>query len=122
MLPNFHSGDLVLLRAQPSYHVGEVAGYRNQQLGGATIMHRIIAIEGDHYVFKGDNNNFTDTFQPTAAQIVGAEWLHLPGWGNVLLNLRTPVVGAVILGLLWLVLFWPRSSTRRQRRRHRHAH
>jgi signal peptidase I len=121
MLPNFHAGDLVLLRAQPSYHVGEVAGYHNAQLG-VTVMHRIAATDGDHYVFKGDNNNYTDSYEPTAAQIVGAEWIHLPGWGNVLLTLRAPVVAAVLLGLMWVFVFWPRSGSRRQRKRRRHAH
>lgn len=121
MLPKFHAGDLVLLRREPSYHVGEVAGYHNAQLG-VTVMHRIVAIHGDHYIFKGDNNSWTDTYHPTRAQIVGADWLHLPGWGNVLLHLRTPVIAGVILGLLWLFIVWPRSTTRRQRRRRRHAH
>ncbi|EQD42601.1 signal peptidase I, partial [mine drainage metagenome] len=89
MLPRYHAGDLVLLRHEPSYRVGEVAGYHNAQLG-VTVMHRIIAVEGGRYYFKGDNNNFTDSYHPTAAEIVGAEWVHLPGWGNLLLTLRAP--------------------------------
>jgi signal peptidase I len=121
MLPKFHSGDVVLLRQGSSYRVGEVAGYHNGQLG-VTVMHRIIAIDGDHYVFKGDNNDFVDTYQPTAAQIVGEEWIHLPGWGNFLLTLRTPIITAVLLGLMWLFVFGRRPGSRRQRRRRRHAH
>jgi hypothetical protein len=121
MLPLYHAGDLVLLRQQSHYRVGEVAGYHNAQLG-VTVMHRIVAKEGDHYIFKGDNNGFVDNFEPTASQIVGAEWLHLRGWGNVLLTLRAPVVGAMLLGVMWLFVFWPRSGSRRQRRRRRHVH
>lgn len=121
MLPNFHAGDLVLLRRQPGYQVGEVAGYHSTRLG-VTVMHRIVAIDGTHYVFKGDNNSWRDTEQPVAADIVGAEWMHLAGWGSVLLDLHTPVVAAAVLGLLWTLVMWPRSSTRRQRRRRRHAH
>jgi signal peptidase I len=120
MLPRYHAGDLVMLRHESSYRVGEVAGYHNRQLA-VTVMHRIIAIDGDHYVFRGDNNDFTDTYEPTAGQIVGAEWIHLPGWGNFLLTLRVPIVGAILLALMWLFVFWPRSGSRRQRRR-RHAH
>lgn len=121
MLPRYHAGDLVLLRREATYHIGEVAGYHNGQLG-VTVMHRIVAVEGAHYLFKGDNNDFIDSFHPTAAQIVGAEWIHLPGWGSFLLTLRTPLVGAVVLGVMWLFVFWPRSGSRRQRRRRRHAH
>lgn len=121
MLPRYHAGDLVLLRRESTYRVGEVAGYHNLQLG-VTVMHRIIAIDHGHYVFKGDNNDYADSFEPTASQIVGAEWIHLPGWGNFLLTLRAPVVAAVLLGLMWLFVFLPRSGTRRQRRRRHHAH
>ncbi|EQD40467.1 peptidase S26B, signal peptidase, partial [mine drainage metagenome] len=107
-------------RHEPSYRVGEVAGYHNAQLG-VTVMHRIIAVEGGRYYFKGDNNNFTDSYHPTAAEIVGAEWVHLPGWGNLLLTLRAPGIAAGLLGVMWLWLFWPRHGSRRQRRRRRHA-
>jgi hypothetical protein len=120
MLPNFHSGDLVVLRHQPTYSVGGVAAYRSGDLG-ITVMHRIVAVNGDHYVFKGDNNGWVDSYQPTASQIVGAEWVHLSGLGAVLVTLRAPVITAFIVGLLWLFVFWPRSSSRRQRRR-RHVH
>src|SRR5271154_1602849 len=32
MLPHIHAGELVILRREPNYHVGEVAAYHNQQL------------------------------------------------------------------------------------------
>lgn len=120
MLPHYHAGDLVILRSQPTYHVGEVAAFHNRQLG-VIVLHRIVAIHNGRYVFKGDNNSWDTTYEPTKSQIVGAEWLHLPGAGRVVLDLRAPLVAAVLLGLLWLYSFWPKPTTRRQRRRHRHA-
>lgn len=120
MLPNFHAGDLVLLRSEASYHVGEVAGYHNAQLG-EVVMHRIKAVHDGRYVFKGDNNDFTDSYQPTASQIVGAEWVHLPGAGHLLNDLRMPGVAAAVCAALWLLSFRSRPATRRRRRRHRHA-
>lgn len=120
MLPHFHAGDLVILRSEPTYHVGEVAAFHNRQLG-VIVLHRIVAIDNGHYVFKGDHNHWVTTYEPTKSQIVGAEWLHLPGAGRIVLDLRAPLVAAVLLGLLWLYSFWPKSTTRRQRRRHRHA-
>lgn len=120
MLPRFHAGDLVVLRKEPSYHVGEVAAYHNGQLG-VVVMHRIVAIEGRHYVFKGDNNSFFDSFHPVRSQIVGAEWLHVPWVGTLLKDVRKPLVAAIGLGVLWIVTFYPRSRSRREKRRHRHA-
>lgn len=120
MLPRYHFGDLVVLRKESGYHVGEVAAYHNAQLH-VVVMHRIVAVNGDHYVFKGDNNQFADTYQPTGAQIVGAEWLHLKGAARIVLKLRQPVVAAVVLGLLWLFSVSPPARSRRHKRRHRHA-
>ena len=120
MLPKFHAGDLVILRRESSYHVGEVAAYYNKQLK-TVVMHRIVAIKDGHYTFKGDNNTWDDTFEPTKSGIVGAEWLHLPGLGKYVEELRQPATAAVLLGLLWVISFYPRHVSRRQRRRHRHA-
>jgi signal peptidase I len=120
MLPDFHAGDLVVVRREPTYHVGEVAAFHNQQLH-VVVLHRIVAIRGDHYVFKGDNNTWYTTYEPTKAQIVGAAWLHVPRAGRILGDLRVPAVAAVLLALLWLYSFWPQQRTRHQRRRHRHA-
>lgn len=120
MLPDFHAGDLVIVRREPTYHVGEVAAFHNQQLH-VVVLHRIVAIRGDRYVFKGDNNTWDTTYEPTKAQIVGADVLHLSGAGRVVLDLRVPAVAAGLLAVLWLYSFWPKARTRRRRRRHRHA-
>ena len=120
MLPNYHAGDLVIVRREPTYHVGEVAAFHNQQIH-VIVLHRIVAIRGDRYVFKGDNNAFVTMYEPTKSQIVGAEWLHAAGAGRIILDLRTPVIAAFLLGALWLFSFWPASRSRRMRRRHRHG-
>lgn len=121
MLPRFRAGDLVILRKEQSYHVGEVAAYHNLQLG-VVVMHRIVAVRDGHYEFKGDNNNFVDQFEPTKAEIVGAEWANIGEVGKYVQKLRDPVVAAVALGILWLASFAPRRASRRQRRRRNHAH
>ena len=121
MLPQYHAGDLVALRTQDSYRVGDIAGYHNGSLG-VVVMHRIVATDGDRYVFKGDNNNFIDSYHPAKSEIVGAKWFHLPGTGRLLTSLRVPVVAAVAFGLLWLFSFPAQQTSRRQRRRRRHAH
>jgi signal peptidase I len=117
MLPHFHAGDLVILRRESTYHVGEVAGYHNHELG-VVVMHRIIAIHDGHYVFKGDNNNFVDSYEPTKSQIVGAEWVHAPRLGQFLNDLRVPGVAAAVLALLWIFSFGRPQISRRRRRRH----
>jgi len=119
MLPHYHAGDLVILRKEASYHVGEVAAYHNTQLG-VVVMHRIIARQGNRFVFKGDNNNFADNDHPTAGQIIGAEWIHLPRVGDIVTHLRIPIVTAIVLALVWIISIGPAPLSRRRRRRRHH--
>lgn len=120
MLPTIHAGDLVVLKQESSYHVGEVAGYHNSQLG-VVVLHRIVAIHGTHYVFKGDNNPYPTTDEPTKTAIVGAAWIHLPSAGKVLRFARVPGIAAAALAALWLFTFSSSGRSRRQRRRRRRA-
>lgn len=117
MLPTFHQGDLVVTRQESSYHVGQVAAYHNGQLH-EVVMHRIIAIRGNHFVFRGDNNDFNDTFEPTASQIVGAKWFSAGGVGGIFSFSRTPLPFALILsvlGMLAVSAYLPNGSRRRRR-------
>ena len=80
MEPSFHAGDLGLVRPADHYRVGEIVAYHSTLLH-VVVLHRIIAIHGDHYVFKGDNNNFVDPTRPTRSALVGALWVHVPDGG-----------------------------------------
>jgi signal peptidase I len=123
MLPHFRANGLVLTRSEPTYHVGEVAAYHSHTLH-AVVMHRIVGIDGDRYVFEGDNNDFRDSYRPTKSQIIGKEWLYVPHAGSALTFIRTPTTFAIVFGLLGI--FGARAylpvQNKRRRRRHGHAH
>jgi signal peptidase I len=117
MEPRFHHGDLVLLRQQPDYHVGEIVGYHSERLG-KPVMHRIVKIHDGRYWFKGDNNDFLDPEHPLASQLFGREWVRLPGFGTALETLHTPRNAALLGGLAALfVLLGGGARARRRRRR-----
>jgi signal peptidase I len=117
MQPRFHAGDLAIVHAESGYHVGEIVAYRSRLLH-TIILHRIIGMEGDRYIFKGDNNDFVDLEHPTRSQLVGRLWLHVPGLGSHLgpLRRRGSVALAVMFGLL---LFLSSLFTKKQLRRKR---
>jgi signal peptidase I len=121
MEPRFHTGDLALVRSQSSYHVGEIVAY-NSKVYHTVVLHRIIARAGDRYVFKGDNNNFVDFEHPAASQLIGALWLHLPGWGARLKSLSSPaLVGALVAFAVLLLTGVSFARERRRRGRERRA-
>lgn len=115
MQPRFHGGDLVLLRARSTYHRGEIVGYRSSLLRNL-VMHRIVAVDGGRYVFRGDNNNFVDSVRPRAGDLVGEEWLRVPWAGRAAVWLREPAHLPLAAALLVLLLLGGRARSPRRRR------
>jgi signal peptidase I len=116
MEPHFHAGDLVLVRSQSSYRVGEIVAYHSELLH-RVVLHRIIGRAGSRYVFKGDNNNFVDFEHPASGQLIGALWLHVPGVGARMQSLRSPALVGGLLALS-ILLFAGAAFTHQRRRRH----
>ena len=83
------------------------------------ILHRIIAIHGGHYVFKGDHNHFIDPTHPTRSALIGALWVHIPHGGTVFRTLHSPVMAGVLCGLVALLLAGTGETIRRRRRGNR---
>jgi signal peptidase I len=103
MLPRLQPSELVLLRRAGDYRVGDVVGYRSTLLG-RVVLHRIVAVHGGRYTFKGDNNSFTDPDHPTRGQLVGKLWFSVPRAGRAVPILHTPWVVAALAAVLVLVL------------------
>jgi signal peptidase I len=95
MEPGFHTGDLALLRRADGYHVGDIVAYHSEQMN-TVVMHRIIAVDGDLYSFKGDNNDFIDVDHPAAADFLGRLALRIPDGGTWLHRLGSPGGLAVV--------------------------
>lgn len=117
MLPHFKANGLVITRRESEYHVGEVVAYHNRQLG-EVVMHRIVAMDGNRYVFKGDNNSFKDQYHATRADLIGEEWIYWPGGGRYLNMLRNPATFAIAIVVVTLLAFLMPSRSRRRRRHH----
>ncbi|MBM3181823.1 MAG: signal peptidase I [Chloroflexi bacterium] len=103
MEPNYHTGDLVIVRKAQTYQVGDVVTYRDAEMGGYVI-HRIIGIEQGQVILKGDNNSWIDANQPTHDEIVGKEWFYAPKAGSAMQWLRKPINLSLTVVLLGGVL------------------
>lgn len=120
MEPGMHRGDLAILMTADRYEVGDVVTYRHPEIG--PIIHRIIARDGERYIFQGDNNSFVDGYHPRVDELIGRLWLHIPRAGAFLLFLRTPPIFAALAALVvGSALMAPASHSLRPRRRRRAA-
>ena len=122
MLPRFRTGDLVVVRRNSGYTVGEVAAYQTPQLK-TPILHQIVGHANGRYTFKGENNPFSDPSHPVKSEIIGRLWLNLGPTGKLIQWIRKPEVGAGLVGAAALYALWPHKRSRRGRmRRWRYGH
>ncbi len=103
MEPNFHFGDLAIVRQAETYQIGDIVTYHNQELG-EPVIHRIIEMNQDRFVLKGDNNSWIDSYQPTQAEIIGKLWIFVPSMGKAIEWMRIPINMALITAILGGVL------------------
>jgi len=104
MEPEFHIGDLVIARETATYQVGDAVAYRNAELE-SYVFHRIVSSASGRYLLKGDNNAWTDTYQPTGDEVIGKSWLLIPKGGIIIQKMRAPASMAVLAGLLgWFIV------------------
>jgi signal peptidase I len=103
MEPQFHTGDLAILRPDLSYSVGDVVAYRSDSLD-TIVMHRIVSVDGDRFVIQGDNNTWLDGDKPSEDEILGKLFIRIPRGGKALAALQSPgplaVVGIAVLAVI----------------------
>ncbi len=112
MQPTVHAGDLVLLRAEDSYRVGEVIGYRSPTLH-TVVLHRIRATGPTGFTTRGDANSWVDPDHPQADQVLGALWVRVPRLGALLrIGGSGPSVPVLALAGLLLLAAGARTAGR----------
>ena len=98
MEPSMSPGDLILVKSQETYTLGDVVTFRDT--------HRIMGSVSGQFITQGDANNTEDSDLLSPERILGKLCLVLPGAGGVLLFLRSPlgillllVIGALLIKL-----------------------
>jgi signal peptidase I len=119
MEPTYHTGDLVIVRRESTYAVGDVVAYEVPEGdvgGGAIVIHRLIGSDATGYDVQGDNNQGPDPWRPTTAEILGRAWLAAPALGRVVTWLHQPPIAASLAAavVVTLVLGRPGAPVRRR--------
>lgn len=61
MVPTFEKGDFIIIKKQKEYNVGDIITYETEEQGTKYLVtHRIIEINENGYITKGDANNTKD--------------------------------------------------------------
>lgn len=100
MEPALSVGDLLIVRAQDSYEVGDIVVY---QSGTTPVVHRIVSISEDTVVTRGDANNANDEPFPITA-IKGEVISVIPLVGYVVWALKSPIAVVIMLAAAVLLV------------------
>ena len=93
MEPAIMVDELIIVKAEDSYEVGDVVVY---QSGSMMVVHRIMDMDGERVITRGDANNMDDS-PVELAQIKGKVIYHIPKVGGVVRILKTPVATLILI-------------------------
>jgi len=88
MEPNIKAGDMIIIKSQKEYLVGDVVTYRTDD--DIFVTHRIVRIEDNKYITQGDANNIEDS-AVFINQIEGKVIMHSHILGFIVLHLLKPI-------------------------------
>lgn len=94
MEPALEIDDLIFVKKQDDFEVDDIVVFQD---GGSLTVHRLLSIDGETAVTKGDANNVAD--EPiSTSQLIGCVVGRLPKMGVVTRFLKTPVGVLLLLG------------------------
>lgn len=95
MEPALSVDDLIIVKEVEDYVIGDMVVFQSQ---GSLIVHRIVLIEEEGIVTKGDANNVTDD-AIELKDIKGKVILAIPGIGGIVDIIKSPVMTVIMIGL-----------------------
>lgn len=112
MEPAVDVGDMLIIREQSSYQINDIVTYHSD---GNFITHRIIDVKDAEVTTRGDANNIEDDPVPLSS-VDGKVVLLIPGVGNILLFLKSPLGILLMLVVLFLLIEIPYLIEKRKQK------
>lgn len=110
MEPAFSTGDLIIVQEAPTYGIDDIVVY---QEGRTLVVHRIVDMADGTVTTKGDANNANDEPIELSA-IRGKVLFHIPGAGNAVSFLKTPVGTILVIAAAIALVEIPRRREQKQ--------
>jgi signal peptidase len=109
------NGDLIVVRRQVAYAVGDIVTYRIPQGefgAGANVIHRITGGNGETgFTTQGDNKPLPDPWHPRTGDVLGRSALRVPGGAHYFLQLSQPIpLGGLCAALTVFVMLLPKKA------------
>jgi len=109
MEPNINIGDMVIVRRQNDYEVGDIVAYRSN----TPITHRIVEKTPGGYHTQGDANNAPDP-EIEKSRVIGKVVAVIPKIGNVIFFLQEPLGTVLLIFVLFVMIEAPAFLRKRR--------
>lgn len=110
MEPTLSVNDLVVVREQNEYKVDDIVVYQD---GDMLVIHKIVSVNGDEIITKGDANNVED--EPiSVSDIKGKAVFHIPFLGAPVHFIKTPVGFILIIAAAIMLFELPHLQDRKK--------
>ena len=110
MEPELSKGDLIIIKETDSFEYNEIVVFQD---GETLVVHRIVEINDERIVTKGDANNVAD--EPIVKSLIRGEVLFaIPFLGSAIEFIKTPVGMILIVALAIILLEIPRRREKQK--------
>ena len=103
MEPSLKINDFVIMRKTKSIKVNDIISYK---LNNSEILHRVIRINNNEIVTKGDANNKEDN-PISINQVTGVYVGKIKYLGSIITFITKPIIFSTIITLLAVIIFIP---------------
>ncbi len=93
MNPTIKKGDLIVINTKSNYTANDIVTFYDDN--GNFVTHRIVSINDEEMITKGDNNDSLDSATKTEF-IIGKYLFKINGLGAIIASLKNPIVMIVI--------------------------
>ena len=100
MSPNIKENELLIIYKRDKYSVNDIITFKNDE--DIIVTHRIIDINDNKYITKGDNNNFTDGYKVKTNDIYG-KVIYKCSFNKVVNTVMVSIVLISVISLLNLL-------------------
>lgn len=112
MEPEFSAGDLIVVTEADDYAIKDIIVFQGRT---NTIVHRIVDIDGDTFITRGDANNLSDKPIERSA-IKGKVKFSLPYLGYLVLFLKSTPGTIIVLALTFFLFEYSIIREKREKR------
>lgn len=97
MEPTLHIEDYIIIKKSNEYKIGDIIIYKNEN--SPLIIHRIVQINGNQIITKGDANNLND--EPILKEQIKGKYICKINYiGKIINFLKKPIIFSILITLI----------------------